>query len=49
MVIMDLEMKLCDWTNLKEEQIVHTAIIIVSLTMCQHVEGGDAKLWIPQL
>ena len=39
---MDLEMKLCDWSNLKEEQIGHTAVNIASL-VCQLVEEGDAK------
>jgi len=43
MVIMDLEMKLCDWSNLKEGQIGHTAVIIASLVVCQLVEEGDAK------
>ena len=36
-------MKLCDWSNLKEGQIGHTAVIIASLVVCQLVEEGDAK------
>lgn len=43
MVITDLEMKLCDWSNLKEEQIGRTAVIIAPLVVCQLVEDGDAK------
>lgn len=43
MVIMDLEMKLCDWSNLKEERIGYTAVINASLVVCQLVEEGDAK------
>jgi len=35
-------MKLCDWSNLKQEQIGHTAVIIASLIICQLVEEGDA-------
>jgi len=50
MVIMDLEMKLCDWSNLKEGQIGHTAVIIASLVVCQLVERGlIQKVWIPKL
>jgi hypothetical protein len=44
MVITELEMKLCDWSNLKEEQIEHAAVIIASLVVCQLVEEGDSKL-----
>jgi len=36
-------MKLCDWSNLKEEQIGHRAVIIACLVVCQLVEEGDAK------
>lgn len=43
MVIMELEMKLCDWSNLKEQQVRHTAVIIAYLVVCQLVEEGDAK------
>jgi hypothetical protein len=44
---MELETKLCDWSNLKKEQIGHTAVIIASLVVCQHVEEGETKVWIP--
>jgi hypothetical protein len=43
MVITELEMKLCDWSNLKEEQNGHTAVIIASFVVCQPVEEGDAE------